>query len=98
MSVDVNSSEESKPTTVSKPTCLKNYNFTSESVAIIFNQTNVRGEEKREGSQKDADDLKLVLSEFGFSVKVCNDFTKTKIKKELLTCNTFNNTRNSFFI
>lgn len=75
----------------SRPTNERYYDFNHARVgaALIFNQMNVKGEVERKGSQKDADDLKLVLSDIGFDVKICNDFSIRDIKEELLACNKF---------
>jgi len=70
----------------SKPTDERYYDFTNNNVghAIIFNQVKVKGEQERKGSQKDADDLKEVLSDIGFEVRVYNDNSVEDIKKKLL--------------
>lgn len=70
----------------SRPTDEKYYDFTNPNVgmALIFNQVRVKNEPERKGSQKDADDLKEVLSEKGFEVQVFNDFTGEQIRKTLL--------------
>lgn len=69
----------------SRPTESKYYDFTNSNVgiALIFNQVTVKGESARKGSDKDADDLQKVLSEIGFQVEICNDFTVEEIKGKL---------------
>jgi hypothetical protein len=72
----------------SRPTDQRYYDFTHSRVgaAIIFNQMKIKGEAERKGSQKDSDDLRKVLFEIGFEVKICGDFTIRQIKDELESC------------
>lgn len=74
----------------SMPTNERYYDFTHSRVgaALIFNQMNIKGESERKGSQKDAEDLCVVLSDIGFDVKICDDYTTREIKNELNKCNT----------
>lgn len=67
------------------PTDERYYDFTNINVgqALIFNQVKIKGEQERKGSQKDADDLKEVLSNIGFNVQVYNDNTVDEIKEKL---------------
>lgn len=68
------------------PTDERYYDFTNSKVgiALIFNQMKFKGEQDRKGSKKDADDLKEVLSNIGFNVDVCDDYTVAAIKQKLL--------------
>jgi hypothetical protein len=54
-------------------------------VALIFNQMNFNkcNVVTKKGSSKDADDLKRLLSERGFCVKVHTDYTKAAILQEI---------------
>lgn len=69
----------------SQPTNERYYDCTHLNVgqAVVFNQMKFKGEQERKGSQKDADDLKRVLSDIGFEVNVYNDYTAEQIKKKL---------------
>lgn len=69
----------------SQPTNERYYDCTHPNVgqAVVFNQMKFKGEQERKGSQKDADDLKRVLSDIGFEVNVYNDYTAEQIKKKL---------------
>ena len=83
----------------SKPTNERYYDFTHSSVgaALIFNQMKIKGESERKGSRKDAIDLKNVLSEIGFDVKVCDDYSVREIRAELDSCNYLMTNRKCFY-
>lgn len=72
----------------SRPTNERYYDFTHPcpGAALIFNQVDIKGQEERKGSQKDADDLKKVLSDMNFCVKVCKNSTVRQIKDEVIEC------------
>lgn len=73
-------------------------------VALIFNQVKFKqdsNEGKREGSEKDANDLSGVLKSFGFDVKLHVDLTVEGIRKILLESKSQNlnvTTKIQFFI
>lgn len=70
----------------SRPTNDRYYDFTNENVgiALIFNQVRFKNEQERKGSNKDAEDLREVLSNIGFDVRLHTDFTVQQIKNEVL--------------
>lgn len=72
----------------SRPTSEKVYDSSHFNVgyAVIFNQIDIKGELRRDGSEKDAADLSHVLNEIGFTVKICTNFTSKQIAQELYNC------------
>lgn len=72
----------------SRPTNDRYYDFSNPKLghAVIFNQINIKGESRRNGTEKDATDLSHVLNEIGFTVKICTDFTSKQIAQELFSC------------
>ena len=69
----------------SRPTNEKYYDTSHRIIglAIIFNQRKFKQEKERRGTDKDANDLKEVLGGLGFTVKVYDDLTVSKIKETL---------------
>ena len=69
----------------SRPTDEKYYDTSHESIglAIIFNQNKFKQGNERRGSDKDANDLKKVFGDLGFTVKVYYDLTVSEIKETL---------------
>lgn len=66
----------------SRPTNERYYDYTNSNIgiAIIFNQVTFKSENTREGSSKDAQDLKNVLSNLGFIVEILPDYTTHEIR------------------
>ena len=58
------------------------YDLTNENrgVALIFNQEYFTGQDRREGTKKDGDDLITVLKKHKFSVRYYPDLKKDEIK------------------
>ena len=55
-------------------------------VAIIFNQINIADQLVINGSEIDTTDLGELLSDIGFDVKICINFTVKKVREELYGC------------
>lgn len=53
-------------------------------IAIIFNQVTFKDLPERKGSAKDANDLKTVLTEMGFTTKDYLNSSRTEIRQALL--------------
>lgn len=72
----------------SRPTNDRYYDMSHQNIgiAVIFNQINIKGESERKGSEKDTQDLEQVLSDIGFTVKICINFTTKEIAQELTNC------------
>lgn len=69
----------------SNPTNERYYDYTHSNIgiAIIFNQVKFKQENERKGSSKDAEDLKNVLSNLGFTVEILQDYTTAQIREFL---------------
>jgi hypothetical protein len=73
----------------SRPTNERYYDFTNSyvGVALIFNQSKFKGDDERKGSNKDTEDLRKVLSDIGFAVEICDNYSTRKIHEVLNECN-----------
>ncbi|XP_073833875.1 death executioner caspase related to Apopain/Yama [Musca autumnalis] len=52
-------------------------------IALIFNHKDVKGQKQRAGTEKDRDDIKATLLNFGFDVRVYDDLTFAEVSEKL---------------
>lgn len=70
---------------VSRPTDEDEYNcdHPNAGIALIFNHKDVKGQKQRVGTEQDRDAMEKTLLNYGFDVRVYDDFTFAEVSEKL---------------